>query len=281
MRFGANTFIWTSPFSTNQLSLIQKVHDFGFDVFEIAVEDPALIDLKLFKRALDDLQMGVIVCGVFGPDRDLSSEDHQTSERAAEYLRWCIHAAQVLGAPVIGGPMHSAVGKARPLPDSERAAESQRVVKRLQAMADYAQDVGVNLALELLNRFENDMLNIVDQGMEMLERIDRPNVGLHLDTFHMHIEEKDPAAAIRRAGDRVFHFHACENDRGVPGTGQVRWQEITAALRSINYSGAVVIESFTPEVKSIARAVNLWRPVAPSQDAIAQDGLAFLRSCFE
>jgi len=134
------------------------------------------------------------------------------------------------------------------------------------------------LAFEPLNRFETDMVNVVEQGLKLIDDVGEPNLGLHIDTFHMHLEEKDPAAAIREAGDRVFHVHACENDRGVPGTGQVNWEEIFKALREINYQGIVSIESFTPEVKSIARAVCIWRTIAPDQDSIARDGLEFLKS---
>jgi D-psicose/D-tagatose/L-ribulose 3-epimerase len=94
------------------------------------------------------------------------------------------------------------------------------------------------------------------------------NVGLHLDTFHMHLEEKDSAKAIRKAGNKIFHFHACENDRGVPGTGQVHWPEVGQALEDVNYPGPVVIESFTSQVKEIARAVCIWREIAPSQDPL-------------
>lgn len=121
------------------------------------------------------------------------------------------------------------------------------------------------------------MINVVDQGLALIEAIGSPSVGLHLDTFHMHLEEKDSAAAIRRAGSRIFHFHACENDRGVPGTGQVNWKSVAQALRDVDYQGAVVIESFTPQVQSIARAVCIWREIAPDQDSIAREGLTFLR----
>jgi D-psicose/D-tagatose/L-ribulose 3-epimerase len=114
--------------------------------------------------------------------------------------------------------------------------------------------------------------------LEFIDETGMENVGLHLDTFHMHLEEKDSAAAIRQAGSKVFHFHACENDRGIPGTGQVRWTEIAGALKDIDYQGSVVIESFTDQVKEIARAVCIWREIAPSQDAIAVQGLQFLKT---
>lgn len=117
------------------------------------------------------------------------------------------------------------------------------------------------------------MINIVSQGMQFIKEVNMDNVGLHLDTFHMHLEEKSSPAAIHLAGDRIFHFHACENDRGVPGTGQVYWVEIGKALKQTGYQGPVVIKSFTDQVKEIARAVCIWREIAPSQDAIAEQGL--------
>jgi len=145
-------------------------------------------------------------------------------------------------------------------------------------MAEAAQRQGIKLAMEPLNRFETDMINVVSQGLQFIDDTGMENVGLHLDSFHMHLEEKDSARAIRQAGGKVFHFHACENDRGVPGTGQVHWPEIGRALKDIDYRGPVVIESFTNQVKEIARAVCIWREIAPSQDAIAQQGLSFLKT---
>ncbi len=279
MKFGANSFIWTSPFaSAKDLVLIPKVKGMGFDVFEIAVEDPALIELSLVKDALEESRMSAIVCGVFGPDRDLSSASSAIRDSARQYLRWCIDAAQSLGSPLVCGPLYASVGKAHPENDAESRAERERSVRGLRELAAYAGDHGIRLAIEPLNRFENDLINTAGQALEYLDAVGSPHVGLHLDSFHMHLEEKDSAAAVLQAGERLFHFHACENDRGVPGTGQVAWSGILGALKAVGYHGAVVIESFTPENKSIARAVCIWRQIAPDQDSIARDGLAFLRS---
>jgi len=174
--------------------------------------------------------------------------------------------------------MYSAVGKARLEDPRARQEEWDRSVTGMREMATYASQKGVRLALEPLNRFETDMINTVAQGLDFINQVGMENVGLHLDTFHMHLEEKSSAAAIRMAGQKIFHFHACENDRGVPGTGQVHWTEIAEALIETGYAGPVVIESFTPQVKEIARAVCIWREIAPSQDAIAIEGLKFLKS---
>jgi len=179
--------------------------------------------------------------------------------------------------PVVGGPMYGAVGKTPAADRDARQRERDLAAAELRPLAAYAGDHGVRLAMETLNRFETDLINVVEQGLEMVDAIGSPHVGLHLDTFHMHLEERDSGVALRRAADRLFHFHACENDRGVPGRGQVRWPGVAAALGDIGYSGAVVIESFTPDVTSIARAVCIWRDIAPDQDTIAREGLRFLQ----
>ncbi len=276
--FGINTFVWESPFSTqSHLYLCEKVKQMGFDALEIAVEDPSLIDVAALGQAAYDAGVDIIVCGAFGLDRNLSSAEPSIRQNAEDYLQWCIEAAAELGSPVVAGPMYSAVGKPRLETESERQAEWDRAVAGLQKFGDYAEQHGVRLAMEALNRFETDMINIVEQGLALIEDVGSPAVGLHLDTFHMHLEEKDSAAAIRLAGPRIYHFHAAENDRGVPGTGQVNWAGVAQALKDVNYQGPIVIESFTPQVVSIARAVCIWREIAPSQDAIATEGLAFLK----
>jgi D-psicose/D-tagatose/L-ribulose 3-epimerase len=280
MRFGASTFIWVSPFSNKTLGLLKKVREMGFDIIEICIEDPATIDASRINDALKENDLSATVCGAFGPDRDASSEENSVRANAAKYLETCIDAAQKFGAPVVAGPMYSAVGKTRLLSRDERAKQWSLAVETLKPVADYAGQRGVQLAIEPLNRFETDFINTVEQGLDLLGRIDASNVGLLLDTFHMNIEEKDIAKTIRSAGSKVFHFHTCENDRGTPGTGHVEWKEVVTALRDINYQGPVVIEAFNTEITEIARAVSLWRPLAPSQDSLAQEGLRFLQKIF-
>jgi D-psicose/D-tagatose/L-ribulose 3-epimerase len=150
-------------------------------------------------------------------------------------------------------------------------------VDGLGAAARRAEELGVRLAVEPLNRFETDLVNTTEQGLALCADIGSPAAGLLLDTFHMNIEEKSIGDAIRAAGDRLFHVHACENDRGTLGTAHVPWPEVFSALREIGYDGQVVIESFTPAVTTIARAVCMWRPLDATGDALATAGLAFLR----
>jgi D-psicose/D-tagatose/L-ribulose 3-epimerase len=281
MKFGVNSFVWVSPSTTeSMIALAPKVKSMGFDILEIACENPDLLDIQIIKKALLATQLSTIICGVFGPDRNICSADSMIRENARKYILWLIDAAAQLGSPVVCGPMYSAVGKAHLEDSVAREKEWSLAVSEIGEMADVAGEKGIRLALEPLNRFETDLINTVSQGLTFIEQVGRANVGFHLDTFHMHLEEKNSASAIHQAGDKIYHFHACENDRGIPGTGQVHWHEIAPALKSVNYQGPVVIESFTPQVREIARAVCIWREIAPSQDAIAQQGLQFLQGLF-
>ena len=148
----------------------------------------------------------------------------------------------------------------------------------MSELAAYAGDKAVKLGVEPLNRFETSFINLASQAIEVVDRVGNPACGVILDTFHMNIEEQSLGAAIRAAGKRIIQVHTCENDRGAPGSGHVPWNEVAAALKAVEFDGPVVIESFTSKVKSIARAAAIWRPLAASQDALATDGVAFLKT---
>jgi D-psicose/D-tagatose/L-ribulose 3-epimerase len=276
--FGASTFIWASPFGDDELHLASRARDLGFDVLEICIEAPERVTVEAVRSAAEEASIAVSVCGAFGPDRDVSHDSQELRRRGVDYLKTCVDIAAGVGSPHVAGPMYSATGKARLLAEADRERQRAWASASLREVAEYAGERGVSLAIEPLNRFETDLVNTVEQGLDLCARIGCENVGLLLDTFHMNIEEKSTAEAIRRAGDRLFHFHACENDRGAPGSGQVPWQEVGHALEESGYGGQIVIESFTPEIQEIARAVSMWRPLDSSGDELAGKGLAFLRS---
>jgi D-psicose/D-tagatose/L-ribulose 3-epimerase len=158
-----------------------------------------------------------------------------------------------------------------------RREQWRTVSRNLKEVCGLAEDHGLQIAMEPLNRFETDFLNTVEQGLEMIADVDSPALKLLLDTFHMNIEEKAIPRAIRRAGRHLAHFHACGSDRGTPGNDHLDWSGIRAALRTIRYDGDVVIESFTPDVKVIARAAAIWRRIEPTREEIAAQGLYFLQ----
>jgi D-psicose/D-tagatose/L-ribulose 3-epimerase len=269
--------MWACPFGDHHLDLAAHVAGLGFDVLEIAIDDPSLVTSDAVVAAVASAGVTVSVCGSFDAERDVSHEDAEVRRKGINYLCTCIDIAEAVGSPHVAGPMFSAEGKARLLSDDDRCQQWSWAVESLREVADYADKCGVRLAIEPLNRFETDFVNTVEQGLDLCRRIGRDNVGLLLDTFHMNIEEKSMGDSIRRAGDRVFHFHACENDRGTPGTGGVPWDAVFAALRDIGYSGEAVIESFARESPDLASGARLWRPVAGSSDELASEGLAFLR----
>jgi len=278
MKYGVNTFVWVSPCTTEAVKeLSPKVKSMGFDILEIAVEIPDLINEKAVNDILSDHQLEGVVCGVFGSDRNICSLNPKIRKNAKTYIRRLIKIAQRIGSNIVCGPMYSSVGKDHLEDIESRMKEWDLAVLGIREMADYADTKDVRLALEPIHRYKSDMINVASQGIRFITDVDRENVGLHLDTYHMHLEEKSSAKAIQLTGDKLFHFHACENDRGIPGTGQVRWQQLAQALKEVGYSGSVVIESFTSQVKEIAWSLSNWREVAPSQDAIAQQGLQFLK----
>jgi D-psicose/D-tagatose/L-ribulose 3-epimerase len=182
-----------------------------------------------------------------------------------------------LDCPTLVGPVYSAVGRADAVPPTEYKKQWKTVVANLKKVCSHAEKLGRTIALEPLNRFETDFINTTDQGLKMISDVGSPALKLHLDTFHMNIEEKDQAAAIRKAGKLLGHFHACGSDRGTPGGDHINWPSIAKALKQIKYDGDVVIESFTTDVKVIARAAAIWRQIEPNRNDIAVKGLQFLK----
>lgn len=274
---GASTFIWTSPMRDEELGLVSHIADLGFDVIEACLEQPQLLTPARLAEAARDAGLAISICGAFSPERDVSSEDPAVRATGVDYLLRCVYVAAEVGSPHVAGPMYAGTGVTRLIPTEMRTAQRQRAAESLRQVAEYAASAGVRLAIEPLNRYETDLVNTVDQALQLCDLIGLPNVGLMLDTYHLNIEELGIGDAIRLAGDRCFHVQASENDRGTPGAGHVPWREVATALDDIGYDGWVVIESFVPTIVEIARAVSLWRPLAASPDALARDGLAFLR----
>jgi len=280
MRFGINTFLFTSPFTNDSTKLFPQFKKWGFESVEIPIEDPSHIDPAHVKRELD--KVGLVcgsVCACMGPDRDLRGTP-ENQETGKTYIKAIIDQAKALGGANVIGPVYSAVGRADAVEPKEYQQQWKTVVKHLKDIAKHAQKQGITIALEPLNRFETDFINTADQALKMINDVGSPNLKVHLDTFHMNIEEKNQAAAIKKVGKLLAHVHACGSDRGTPGNDHIAWPEIVKALKAIKYDGDVVIESFTTDVKVIARAAAIWRQIEPSRDDIAAKGVKFLKKAF-
>ncbi|MQA75714.1 MAG: TIM barrel protein [Solirubrobacterales bacterium] len=275
---GASTWIWVSPLTDERLAeLAPHVRGLGFDVIELQVEVPGQWDPALAAELASAHGLATSLCCVMGADRDLSVADPGVVGPTQDYLRGCIEVAERIGSGVVAGPMYAPVGRLWRLAPGERRATVARVAEALRPLAEHAGERGVRLAVEPLNRYETSLLNTVEQGLELVELVDSQACGLLLDTYHLNIEETDPPAAATAAGSRIAHVHACGTDRGAPGGDRFAWGDFATALRAAAYEGAVCIESFTPEQETIATAAAIWRPLAASPDALAADGLRFLR----
>lgn len=278
IKYGVSTWLWTSPFTTESIKeLFPKISKMGFDVVEIAVEDPSLIDIREVKKALKQHNLKAGICGAFGPTRDFTNEDVAVHKNCFDYIESCLDFCVEVETGFFGGPMYSAVGKARMLSPEKRKAEWDMAVKNLRTVCDMAAARGLQIALEPLNRFESDLINTAEDVLHLVNDINHPAAQIMLDGFHMNIEERDIEKAIVTAGDKLIHLQVSENYRGTPGTGQTSWEAYKRGLDRINYKGTVTIESFTPENKELAGAVCFWHPMADNQDDFATEGLRFLK----
>jgi len=281
MQFGVSTFLWVSPFDNNSLGLVHKVKEMGFDLIEIPVEKKELIDWLKLREAIEEAELKVTISGAFGTDRDISNEDPAVRQQGLQYIKDCVEIAAFMGSLLFGGPLYSAVGKTRFISEGQKKQERQWCVENLKEASLFAEEKGITLGLEPLNRFESDMVNTADQALSIIKEVDHPNLKIALDTFHCNIEEKNIPATIRKVGkDLLCHVQANESDRGTPGTGNLDWEGIREALDEIGYEGAFVIETFGAVSEEIAKATCIWRPLANSSDELAEEGLAFYKSLF-
>jgi D-psicose/D-tagatose/L-ribulose 3-epimerase len=275
---GANAWIWVSPLTDERLeALAPRVRAWGFDLLELPIEQHGDWDPARAAEVLRQHGLRPTVCVAMGPGRELCAADADTVASTQSFLRKCVDTAAVVGAGAIAGPIYASTGRTwRMTPDERRRCYAE-LRDGLAPVAEYGAERGVKIAIEPLIRYETSVINTVEQALEAIDGLPPEGCGLLVDTYHANVEEKDFAAAFTLAGDRLAHVHASANDRGAPGADHIDWPAFRDALRTAGYDGPVVIESFTAENETIATAASVWRPLAASQDAIAVDGLAFLR----
>lgn len=276
MQFGASTWLWTSPLTSDQVDLLEKIASMGFDFVELPIENPDHISVPKLAPVLKDLGLEAIICTAVTGERDLSAATPAARQMGLDYFEACLKLGEGLGASCVVGPLYAPVGKTRLETASERQAEWERSRASLAQLTKTAGNCGVSLGLEPLNRFETDMVNTVEDALRMLDDVGSPHLGIAFDSFHMNIEETDFCRAVEMAGDRLLHLQVSDSHRGVPGEGNSDWDGLRRGLKSINYQGKIGIESFSPDASSLAAAVCIWRRFAETQDDFARNGLAFL-----
>lgn len=275
MKFGVNTFIWTAGFDKSNLPLLPVIKEHGFDGVEVPLFRPAEFAAADIRRGLEQNGLECTVCSVLVSGLSLISDDPQVRRTTRIHLEDSIKAVADVGAKIIAGPLYSPVGY---LPGRRRTAEEWKwAIEGYQSLTPALASNGVTLAIEPLNRFETYFLNTARDVAALCDEVDHPNVGILFDTFHANIEEKDIGAGYRTAGRHLKHVHTCENDRGIPGSGHVEWPGVFQALRDLHYDGWLTIESFGFALGELSAAASIWRDIEASPEAIAFEGLKFLK----
>lgn len=280
MKFGLFHLIWATPL-TDIPALASRARAAGADVLEIAVSaDPLTFDPAAARQALAAEGLEGTLVTSMNATNDIGSSDPAVRAKGVAFLRRYIEHAAALGSPLLSGAIYDVVFQPAYLTAEERQRRWDCVVEALAELGPAAAEAGVRIAIEPLSRFHTSFLNTIADGRRLVDDVGHPAVGLLLDTFQMNIEEKSLVAAVRTAGDRLFHVHAAENDRGTPGTGQVHWSDLRDGLREVGYDGRLIIESFNPDIPPLASFIKLWRRVERDQDTLAREGIRYLRSVF-
>ena len=275
-----NLFLWTDdPCAETWLPLYERLKAIGFDGIELPVFDPNPERFAALGKRLDEIGLERTAVSVRNEGDDPISPDPAVRAEAIAVSKRVVDCCEAAGAALLGGPLYAAIGRfsgAGAQPD-----EWAHSVAVIQEVADYAARAEVSLSFEFLNRFEIYLLNCCDDTARYVDDVARPNVGVHYDTFHAHIEEKDPAAAIRRHGAKITHVHISENDRSTPGRGQVAWDASFDALAEVGYDGWLTIEAFGSALPSLAAATKIWRPMFDDEETLAREGHDFIRRAWE
>ena len=278
--FAINTVLWTWPFTAEHFDLLKKIKDLGYDAVEFAIEDMSDTHLQKIGDEVKRFGLETIICGAFGPDRSIIDPDENIRKNGLKYIKDLFKVCGAVNAKTIVGPTYSVGIYDFILEPGGRKEAEKRFVESLKEIAPEAQNKNIRIAVEPLLRYESNFLNLGEDALRLIEQVDSPAVGLHLDPYHMNLEEASFAGPIKQAGNKLYHFHICENDRGTAGTGTINWDEIFTALKEINYEGYLSVESCDPDGlgPAISKLAAVWRKYNGSTDEMAADSISFLKT---
>ncbi len=276
MQFGIHSLLFTETFIEKDLPLLDKFKGLGFDAVEIIPFDPDNFPARKAKQAAADLGLTINTGYGLPAQYNIISPDPQVRKAGIEFSKKLIDLSNEAGAKVFGGMIYCGWGY---LTGKMRTEEEWKwAVEGYQQIAGYAaENSDLILGIEPVNRFESHFINIAADAVRFIRDVGQPNVRVHLDTFHMIREEDDIRGAVHEAGSLLGYVHACENQRGVPGRGLIPWNEFFTALREVNYDGCVTVESFDPNMESIAKLCCIWRKFSDSPEELATEGLRYLK----
>ncbi len=275
MKIGMNLLLWSGSITEEHFPTIAKIKAAGFDGVEIPMFGGDATQYKTLRAELDKQGLACSTVTVMTPEANPISPDANIRKAAVERLKWAVEMNQILGSVAMVGPYHSPLGVFSGT--GPTADEKARAVEVLRQGAEFAQQANLKLCIEYLNRFECYFLTTAADAAALVKSVNHPNFRCMYDTFHAHIEEKSQASAINTVKDVFAHVHISENDRGTPGTGQVRWDEAFTALKKTGYDGWLVIEAFGRALPDLAAATRVWRDLFPTPDEVYTKGIQFIR----
>lgn len=275
--FSAHQFLWTDCWTDGSLPILESARELGLDGMEVSLGDDVLFDAAALKKGAEDLRMELTVGpgNVWPMECDVSSDDAEQRRLGIAWHRRMIGRCVEIGAVAYCGAIYGHPGRVlrrRRPPD-----EFLRVSEKLRELAEFAAQCGVKLVIEPMSRFRTHVVNTTEQAMNLIGAAEHPNLFINFDTYHMMTEERNYAAAIRRAAPRFFGVHACENDRGVPGGGLVPWKDVFAALRETQSVSRVMLETYNTS-GDFGFSRGVFQNVCPDPAAFVRTGLHFLRS---
>jgi D-psicose/D-tagatose/L-ribulose 3-epimerase len=272
-KFGTSILSWILPMWTAEggLYAIEQTAITGFDLLEILLPPSMDFDAPTVKRQLKEHNLHA-VCSL-----NLPKEAHIPffPKEATRLIKAALDKTAALDTDFLGGVLHSGIGV---FSGSPRTKEEEDILCEVWAeVADHAAKLGITIGIEPINRYESYVCTSADEVLTFIERVGASNLTLHLDTFHMNIEESNFYDPVVKAGDKLRHVHLTESDRGMLGEGNVHWDDFFKALHEINYSGNLVLENFSSYIPGMASAVSLWRPSPYNSSSLAQKSLDFMR----
>lgn len=290
MKYGIYYAYWEKEWTGDYFKYIDKVKELGFDILEIscgAFKKDYTTDEQLLRIGEYAKEKGIILTAGYGPQKDenLASPDEAVQKNAIEFFKETLRKLHLMNIHILGGGLYS-YWPVDFNSDINKERDFETSVKNMKLIAKYAEEYDITLGMEVLNRFEGYLINTCDECLRYVDAVGNNRVGVMLDTFHMNIEEDNIGDAIRKAGDKLVHFHMGERNRKVPGKGTMPWAEIGQALRDINYQHAAVMEPFVLQGGRVGQDIKIWRNLLTDTseaklDADAKHSCEFVRHVFE
>ena len=278
IEFGGHALVWVGDWSPSSArAAISSAARNGYDYIELAIFDPWNFDTKLTKDLLQEFGLRAHASLGLSATTDVTSTDPSIVAKGDELLRKVADVLHQLGGTELCGVIYSALAK---YPSPATKENRSNSVKAMQRLADYTADLGINIDLEVVNRYESNIMNTGIEGLDFLDEVNRPNAFLHLDTYHMNIEEDGMQKSVLAAGDRLGYVHIGESHRGYLGTGNVDFDSFFKALKQINYKGPITFESFSSAVvdPSLSNTLCVWRNLWSDSDDLAKKSLDFMKA---